>query len=716
MDLQYITNTEPPPAQSVLQYSISPDMVFVSTATQPMYANLTITVFNPSTEAVTCQMFEFGFYVGAEVDDLTTTATGIQSSSAQTGWTISEQATENTDTLTLYQFSVPASGMANQQLAANQSLVFQLDGIQINEAVGEGGASIVITEVTGADQDNLSLVQGEITISKQTPTLSIQNFSVDPPTPVNPGAAIDVKWSLVESDHWQLYDTNSATLLYDSETDPPQSSYTAYPEQTTTYELLAWADQLFTAQQATAMVSAPTLTAEPPNATVNALTDVTINWTSNYAQTVTISPPPASGPATVSATSGQGSFVVQPAENITYTLHATGQNNSESQPQYVVVNINPPSITSFTASPTSCEQGQSANLSWETQSATSAQLSQTIFGNPNINNLGVVGLSSTGYTVKPTGISTYTLAAQNASSEPAQATATVCAIAAVVTLKASPVALTSDGSNVWAVDVGGGLTQIPIIAPNETNIYAIYNNSNGAVSYASGIIFTVPEMNTLTFWNLIKILGNKYPMIVPVAFGASSSQYPLGLSAQGPWLWIPLTNNGLGMFRQDGDSSWSDLWGSGIGDGPCVVISDGTNLWTANTTKNTVWQMNTDNPSTLLSTIDVPSPSALLFDGTYVWVASADTGGSSSYNITKLLAENASIQGQYNVATGPFALGFDGTNIWAASANNTITIMETNGTVLATFQIAGDPSSFLFDGANMWVALKGSNQVAQIML
>ena len=57
MNLQYITNTEPPPAQSVLQYSISPDTVFVSTATQPMYANLTITVFNPSTGAVTCQMF-----------------------------------------------------------------------------------------------------------------------------------------------------------------------------------------------------------------------------------------------------------------------------------------------------------------------------------------------------------------------------------------------------------------------------------------------------------------------------------------------------------------------------------------------------------------------------------------------------------------------------------------------------------------------------------
>ena len=159
MNLQYITNSNPPPAQSQLQYSISPDTVFVSTPTQPMYANLTITVFNPQSYPVTCQMFKFGFYVGAEYGELTTTATGIQSSSDQTNWTISAQATENPDTPTLYQFSAPASLMANQQLAPNQSLVFHLDGLLINQAVGEGGVPIVITEVTLADMINLSVVQ-----------------------------------------------------------------------------------------------------------------------------------------------------------------------------------------------------------------------------------------------------------------------------------------------------------------------------------------------------------------------------------------------------------------------------------------------------------------------------------------------------------------------------------------------------------------------------
>ena len=94
MDIHFITNTAPPPAQSVLQYSVNPDTVFVSTNTQQMYANLTITVFNPQSYAVTCRAFKFGLYVGAQYGDLTTSTAGIQTVSDQSNWTISSQATE----------------------------------------------------------------------------------------------------------------------------------------------------------------------------------------------------------------------------------------------------------------------------------------------------------------------------------------------------------------------------------------------------------------------------------------------------------------------------------------------------------------------------------------------------------------------------------------------------------------------------------------------
>ena len=312
LDFQFITNNNPPPAQSLLQYSVSPDTVFVSTATQPMYANLTITIFNPSTEAVTCQMFKFGLYVGAQYGDLTTTAAGIQSSSDQNSWTISKQAIANPDTPTLYQFSAPTSGMANQQLAPNQSLVFHLDGILINQAVGEGGVPIVICEVTGTES-NPSVVQGEITISKQEPTLSSQ-LSVLPSIPINPGQEVTLKWQVTGSDHWQLYDYDTETLLYDSEkSEPPNAeSYgPIHPQQNTNFELIAFAGQLFTTAYAVAMVIAPAITnVTSPDGPVDALTEVVIGWTSAHAATVRLEP----GNQTADASSGQGQFTVQAGE------------------------------------------------------------------------------------------------------------------------------------------------------------------------------------------------------------------------------------------------------------------------------------------------------------------------------------------------------------------------------------------------------------------
>ena len=164
---------------------------------------------------------------------------------------------------------------------------------------------------------------------------------------------------------------NDSTLLYDSKTGSPPNanSYAAQPQQTTNYKLIAWAGELFTAQQAPPW-SARRRSVSPPSVTVDALTNVTIDWTANYAQTVTINPPPASGPATVDATNGQGSFVVQAGETTTYTLYATGDNNTESPSQYVIVNINPVQIGSFTATPTL----QGAQFSWTVESATQIEL------------------------------------------------------------------------------------------------------------------------------------------------------------------------------------------------------------------------------------------------------------------------------------------------------------------------------------------------------
>jgi hypothetical protein len=65
----------------------------------------------------------------------------------------------------------------------------------------------------------------------------------------------------VGPDHWQLFDADTATLLYDSisSTPPNLSQWPLPPQQmtpqkTTNYRLIAWAGQSYAAQSAVAMV------------------------------------------------------------------------------------------------------------------------------------------------------------------------------------------------------------------------------------------------------------------------------------------------------------------------------------------------------------------------------------------------------------------------------------------------------------------------------
>ncbi len=511
MNLQYITNTEPPPAQSVLQYSINPDTVFVSTGTQPMYANLTITVFNPSQEAVTCQMFHFGFSVGAAGGNLTTDVTGIETSSEQDNWTIAKKAHEDPDHPTHYYYSVPSSGLANQQLASNQSLVFHLNGILINEAVGKGGVAITITEVTGT-QDNPLGVVGEITITKTEPTLSAQ-LSVVPSTPINPGQEVTLNWQLTDSDHWRLYDYDTSTVLYDSETNSPPDADSygpIYPQQNTNYELIAFQGELFTPAYAEAMVIVPSITyVKSPEGAVDAGTQVVIAWTSVHATTVTLEP----GGQTASATDGEGQFTVEPEGNTPYTL-TPYNGNYEGMQWQVTIYVNPPEITSLVCSTALYPPGQPVSLSWATKSAVSASLQQSIAGQTGLIDLGNVDVQSSGYAVTPTGISTYILTAKVDDGRQAQAEVMVAENAGTFPVISAPntpaslSALALVGTHIW-------------VSNYSENVVSVLNASDGSLASCAQNPMSMGLPFILVFdGSHIWVGGLAQPVVSPGPFGA----------------------------------------------------------------------------------------------------------------------------------------------------------------------------------------------------
>src|SRR5689334_10285697 len=111
MDLQYIyDNTTSPPTQSVLQYKVNPDTVYVSTATAQMIAKLTITVFNPAAVTVNCQNFQFGIHVGTkESSQLASTSSGVRLTGDQSHWQTNAAAVRDGSDATLYWYTATPS-------------------------------------------------------------------------------------------------------------------------------------------------------------------------------------------------------------------------------------------------------------------------------------------------------------------------------------------------------------------------------------------------------------------------------------------------------------------------------------------------------------------------------------------------------------------------------------------------------------------------------
>ncbi len=667
MNLQYITNTEPPPAESVLQYSISPDTVFVSTGTQQMYANLTITVFNPSQEAVTCQMFHFGFYVGAEYGDLTTSDTGIQTSSDQSSWTISKQATENPDNPTLYQFSAPASGMANQQLAPNQTLVFHLNRILINEAIGEGGVPIAINEVTGT-QGNPTVVQGEITIAKTEPTLFAQ-LSVVPATPVQAGAPVTLNWQVTGSDHWQLYDYDTDTLLYDSVTGSPPDADSygpILPQQNTNYELIAFHGQLFTTSYAEAMVMAAHFIGEPTAtpSVINPGQSSVLSWKTKYASQLTISAADFQS-VVLEAPAGQydnfpqapnNQWPVNPTETTSYSLAITGPGGSTDQ-RYVPVSVNvpPPVINSFTATPYT--PGQSVTLKWETSNSSSATLSLKNLVTGQTTSFGSVPNVETSFPVTPPGsVVIYVLSVIGQGGE----------VTEQLIVTESPVMfgldqlgpMIFDGTNLWIRDIW-------------TNLFKI-RPSDGKVLGQYSVSMTSTALDSLVF--------------------------------DGANIWISNADNNVTKIRA---SDGTVLGNYPIPGGyPGGMVFDGANIWV--TGQGAVTTLRPSDGTAFGQNI-VPSENSggIAFDGENIWVA--------NYNgVTKIRASDGSSQGNYDVGVGIYDVIFDGTNIWVSSfeSSSVSKLRPSDGAVLETFQMEAAPYKLLSQAGYIWMANSADNTLS----
>jgi hypothetical protein len=133
-----------------------------------------------------------------------------------------------------------------------------------------------------------------------------------------------------------------------------------------------------------------------------------------------------------------------------------------------------------------------------------------------------------------------------------------------------------------------------------------------------------------------------------------------------------------------------------------ALLFDGTNLWVAG---SALARIDPTAPGTVTPTVFgvVAHPTALTFDGTYIWAATA--GG----DVVKLLASDGTEVQRVSVGGAPKAILFDGVRIWVANSPlNQVTVLSAaSGATLRTFPAGVTPTALAFDGMNVWIAGKG---------
>jgi len=145
-----------------------------------------------------------------------------------------------------------------------------------------------------------------------------------------------------------------------------------------------------------------------------------------------------------------------------------------------------------------------------------------------------------------------------------------------------------------------------------------------------------------------------------------------------------------------------------VGRQPSALAFDGTFMYVANKGDNNVTRIRTSTGLIEGTPIAVgTAPSALAYDGKFMWVAN-----SGSNDVTKIRARTGVVEGSpIAVGNNPQALAFDGTFLYVAnSGSDSVTrIRVTSGAVEGSpIEVGDGPFSLVFAGGSIYVAHQAS--------
>ncbi|MDD5311599.1 MAG: hypothetical protein PHO26_01000 [Dehalococcoidia bacterium] len=318
---------------------------------------------------------------------------------------------------------------------------------------------------------------------------------------------------------WDAMGATSVSINPDVGTVSSNGTTKVSPIKTTTYILTA-TNLSGTANKSTIVTvagpAAPNISSFTANpVSITAGQSATLSWNVTGATSVSISPD-------IGTVSSTGSKAVSPAATTSYILTATNDADSASASTTITVTGSGlPTISSFTASPTSVTSGNTATLSWNVTGATSVSIS------PNI---GTVLPGGT-YVVTPAATTTYTLTATSSggnSTATATVTITDSSLPVITAFTATPGTVTSGLASKlqWTVT---GATSVSI----SPNIGAVSASDSKQVYPTENTTYTLTATNSIGSDNatatVIVAIASSPPVInsftaspTTISFGGSS--------------------------------------------------------------------------------------------------------------------------------------------------------------------------------------------------
>ncbi len=184
---------------------------------------------------------------------------------------------------------------------------------------------------------------------------------------------------------------------------------------------------------------------------------------------------------------------------------------------------------------------------------------------------------------------------------------------------------------------------------------------------------------------------------------------PYGVSSDGTHVWV--ANETEDTVSEIDASSGKVIDTIDVGLGPFGVSSDGAHVWVTDAREDTVSEIEASTGK-IINTIDVGNdPEGVSSDGTHVWVTNyvEDT-------VSEIEASTGKVINTIDVGKQPYRVSSDGTHVWVANnVEDTVSEIEAStGKVINTIAVGSEPVGVSSDGTHVWVANIGEDTVSEI--